>query len=423
MPDDQPLDAVSLQAMPGCGPLLYGWGGHDSPPLRQTVLERIRAGGLVPRVDVAKDLGVSPASVTSTTSDLLAEGLLEEAPGSPRDTTRGRPPVALRLRADAHYVVGMKLSDLRHTAVVVDFAGTVLAEVGQDSRGLRLPLDIRLDEAETLFRAACAAADLEPGRISGIGLGLPGTVDHETGHVPWSPIVETDDPAVGPALQARLGPPVRLDNDANVLTLAELWFGAGRAMTDFAVVTIEHGVGMGLVLGNRLFRGARGLGMEFGHTKVQIDGALCRCGRRGCLEAYVADYALVREAATALPLQVMERGDPAPLLEDLYDEAKAGNAAARSIFRRAGRFLAAGLANIVTLFDPQRILLSGERMHYDYLYAEDVLSDMRDHLLDTGRAAPQVDIHAWGDLVWAQGAAALALSDLTDRLMTPGEGE
>ncbi len=153
--------------------------------------------------------------------------------------------------------------------------------------------------------------------------------------------------------QARLGLPVQVDNDANLCALAELWFGVGRGRSDFAVVTIEHGLGMGLVLNHRIHRGALGLGMELGHTKVQLDGALCRCGQRGCLEAYTADYALAREATTALNWTYKDGQSMRVLLESLYDHAKAGNQAARSIFRRAGRYLAVGMANVVNLFDPR----------------------------------------------------------------------
>src|SRR5690606_34728188 len=142
--------------------------------------------------------------------------------------------------------------------------------------------------------------------------------------------------ALRDGIAGRLSLPVHVDNDANVLTLAELWFGAGRGMADFAVVTIEQGVGMGLVLDNRLFRGARGLGMELGHTKARLDGPLCRCGQRACLEAYTADYALAREAATVLDHGPRDRVSPQAILESLFDEARAGNAAALSIFRRAG---------------------------------------------------------------------------------------
>jgi len=217
----------------------------------------------------------------------------------------------------------------------------------------------------------------------------------------------------------RLGLPVQVDNDANLVTLAELWFGAGRGLSDFAVVTIEHGVGMGLVLNHRIYRGAQGLGMELGHTKVQLDGALCRCGQRGCLEAYVADYALAREATTALNWTHKEGQSIGVLLESLHDHAKAGNPAARSIFRRAGRFLAVGLSNVVNLLDPALIILSGERMRYDYLYATETLLEMESLMIVTGRKRPPVQIHAWGDLLWAHGAAALALSAVSEGLLSP----
>ncbi|MGB3251319.1 MAG: ROK family protein, partial [Tabrizicola sp.] len=214
-----------------------------------------------------------------------------------------------------------------------------------------------------------------------------------------------------------LGLPVYVDNDANLVALAELWFGAGRSLSDFAVVTIEHGVGMGFVMNHRIYRGAQRLGMELGHTKVQLDGALCRCGQRGCLEAYVADYALAREATTALNWGHKENQTINILLESLYDHAKAGNATARSIFRRAGRYLAVGLSNVVNLFDPSLIILSGERMRYDYLYAAETLSEMDNLTINTGRPRPPIEIHAWGDLLWAHGAAALALSEVTEAIL------
>ena len=102
------------------------------------------------------------------------------------------------------------------------------------------------------------------------------------------------------------------------------------------------------------------------------------------------------------------------MLETLFGEAKAGNQAARTIFRRAGRYLSVGLANVVQLFDPELIILSGERMRYDYLYADEVLSEMQALTLSQGRVPARVEIHAWGDLVWAQGAVALALSAVTE---------
>ena len=161
-------------------------------------------------------------------------------------------------------------------------------------------------------------------------------------------------------------------------------------------------------------RGGGGLGLELGHTKVQLDGALCRCGQRGCLESYIADFALVREATTALNWPHHAGQSQTVLLESLHDHAKAGNEAARAIFRRAGRYLALGLANVVNLFDPGLIILSGERMRFDYLYARETLAEMEALVVNAGRRAPAVQTHAWGDLLWAHGAAALALAAVTE---------
>lgn len=406
--------ARSREPQPGCGPLTEP-PGFGARPLRQQIFERIRALGQASRVQLTKDLGISPATVTTLTSELIEAGVLEEVTAPPAaETTRGRPAVALRVRPGRRHVLGIKLSDRKHTGVIVDFAGNVVASEAIERAEGALALDVILDAAERLVSALCARAGLARAEIGALGLGVPGFVDAELGVVHWSPILETRHVPLGAALTARLGLKVLVDNDANLVTLAELWFGVGRELSDFAVVTIEHGLGMGYVINHRLYRGARGMGMELGHSKVQLDGALCRCGQRGCLEAYVADYALVREARTALNLTNRETRTVPILLESLFDHAKAGNGAARSIFRRAGRYLALGLSNVMNLFDPQLIIISGERMRYDYLYAKETLTEMGEMMLDTGRPPPRIEIHAWGDLLWAHGAAALALDHLTE---------
>jgi len=402
----------------GVGPLISPL-SDSQRPLRQQVFELVRAAGLIPRVQVAKDLGVSPASVTTITWELIETGLIEEV-AAPRDGDpgRGRPAVALGVRAAAHHVVGMKLSDREHTAVVVDFAGKLIADDVIPRRPGPLSASEILDAIEVLLDRVCAKAGMARSELSAVGVGVPGFVDSAEGVVLWSSVLVDRAVPLAALVGARLGLPVTIDNDANLVALAELWFGAGRDLADFAVVTIEHGVGMGFVLNHRIYRGARRLGMELGHTKVQLDGALCRCGQRGCLEAYVADYALAREATTALNWGHKEGQSIAVLLESLYDHAKAGNATAKSIFRRAGRYLAVGLSNVINLFDPALIILSGERMRYDYLYAAETLAEMDNLAINTGRPRPPIEIHAWGDLLWAHGAAALALSSVTEAILS-----
>jgi predicted NBD/HSP70 family sugar kinase len=410
------IDSAVLPTAPpvGCGPLIPA-GITQGRNLKQQIFECIRAVGEIPRVNIAKELSVSAGSVTSLTAELIADGLIREIEVFKRDedSGRGRPPVSLGVQPDAGFVAGLRLSDYRHTAIIIDFAGNALGQASAEADNLLHSFEEILNAAEIVLANALADAGKPIANLSAVGVGLPGLVDHRSGQVPWSPVIRERDTALREALSARIVCPVTVDNDANMVTLAELWFGAGRSLSNFATITIEHGIGMGLVLNHQIYRGAGGLGTEIGHTKVQLDGALCRCGQRGCLEAYVADYALVREAYTALNLGKSDIGLPHVVLEKLYEQAKHGNDAARAIFHRAGRYLALGLANVVNLFDPSLILLSGERMKYDYLYAEEVLTDMSNLVLQTGRPPPKVETHAWGGLVWAQGAAALALEYAT----------
>ena len=409
-------EAGALTQADGCGPLLRA--PHDTPrPLRQQVFEFVRAQGHAARADITHALGISAGSTTTLTADLIAAGFLREFERQPRGTGRGRPKVALEVVPEAAHVIGIKLAFKRHTAVLADFAGNVIADAAMPSSDVRRPMVQLLDETQTLIDKLLKNSGKDMQDIQSVGIGMPGIIDHSTGKVVWSSMLETRDENLRAAFIDRFHIPVSLDNDANMLTLAELWFGEGRAMSDFAVVTVESGVGMGLVMGNQLYRGAHGMGLELGHTKVQLDGALCQCGQRGCLEAYLADYALTREASTALG-HSFDRGEsPQEVLATLFEKAKSGHAAADTIFRRAGRFLSLGLSNVVQLFDPALIILSGERLQYAQFYADEVLDAMRKLTLNEGRRPCRVAINAWDDLVWARGAAALALSAMTASLI------
>lgn len=407
-------------ATQGCGPRLSS-ANDQTQSLKRQVFDTLRASGTISRVDLARKLDISPATITAISADLIKSGFIEEAlvqkPNAKETNTgRGRPPVGLKISGPAGHVIGIKMSTRFNSAVVLDLSGQTVCTVSLPTpKTQRDPYSI-IAETGALIDAALEKSGFTRDAIRAIAVGIPGMVDFDAGRVIWCPLMVERNIALRDMLQDAFGYPVRIDNDANLLTLAELWFGAGRTRENFAVVSIEHGVGMGLVIDHKVRRGGLGLGMELGHSKVQMDGALCRCGRRGCLEAYLADYALVREASTAM--NIAHAGtNVTETLDTLFARAKAGDAPARAIFSRAGRYLAMGLANVVTLFDPAVILLSGERLRFDYLYADEVLAEVGRLTYEQGRAPTPIEIYAWGDFIWAQGAAALALEHATELLI------
>ncbi|WP_421701764.1 ROK family protein [Aliiroseovarius sp.] len=381
---------------------------------RAQVLGVIRKVGQVARIDIAQEIGVSPATVTALTSELLAAGLIEEiapeaVPGKP--TGRGRPRVALRLRGAAHLIAGIKVAHSSLSVALVDFQGKTLHEHTAPMPDPKLNAQALVQIIRDTLIKALAGIDKTLSDLSGVGLGVAGVIDAPNGFVHWSPTLTQRNVQLRNMLQQAIDLPIFIDNDANLVAKAEQLFGEGRGVKDFIVVTVEHGVGMGIVIDGQIYRGTRGCGAEFGHTKVHLDGALCRCGQRGCLEAYVADYALLREAQLAVP----PPGEGVETqLAQLSMAAKAGDSTAQSIFDRAGRMFALGLANIVNIFDPKLIILSGERMQFDYLYADQVIADMKSMVVQVDSPPPEVRIHKWGDLMWARGAAAYGIEGVTD---------
>jgi predicted NBD/HSP70 family sugar kinase len=268
------------------------------------------------------------------------------------------------------------------------------------------PSDLR-DAILRAISETCDRAGMTPEALSGMGIAVPGLVDARRNFIYWSSALFDRNVDFGTVMADQAPCPVFLDNDANLVAKAEHLFGKARNESDFVVVTVEHGVGMGIISGGKIYRGARGCGAEFGHTKVQLEGALCQCGQRGCLEAYVGDYALLREA------NIMDRDKPLSHITELVENAQNGDPLAQSIFDRAGRMFALGLANIVNLFDPKLIILSGGRLSFDYLSADRVAEQMRNSVIQVDAPMPEIRIHAWGDEMWAKGAAAFAIEEVS----------
>ncbi|MBR9863032.1 MAG: ROK family transcriptional regulator [Rhodobacteraceae bacterium] len=382
---------------------------------RRVLLAAIRQNSPIARIDLSEQTGISRATVTTVTAELIRAGLVEEVAAQGTEMARGRPRVDLKIRGAAHLVAGIKIANSSLSLVLLDFEGNQLAEHSHVLAKTTLGTEALVAELARALGDMLAPLGKSVSDLSGVGVGIAGIVDVQQGLVHWSPSLSDRNINLRSAIEAALDVPAFVDNDANLVAMAEKNFGLGREATDFIVVTIESGVGMGIVINNEIYRGTRGCGAEFGHTKVHLDGALCRCGQRGCLEAYVADYALLREASvTHAGADALTGGTDEQRIEALLQRAHDGDPVAGNIVLRAGRMFAMGLANIVNIFDPQLIVLAGERMQSNHLYAEEVIAGIKDSIVQVDQSPPEVVIHRWGDLMWAKGAAAYALEGVEE---------
>lgn len=380
---------------------------------RRIVLQCIRDAGTIARVEIAGLVDVSPATVSVVTGELLADGLIEtveqEPPSSPPG--RGRPKTLLRLRPNAAHAVGIKLALHQAAVSVTNFVGDVLASDTVPITPEQRRPDRIIKLCEKQIGRMLKAAGLEHDQLLGVGIGVSGCVTYETGVMNWSPMFPDRDVPLKSVLEERTGLKVVVDNECNLAGLAEKWFGLGKTHPSYILVTVEHGVGMSIVLNQQIHRGARGFAGEFGHTIIDLDGAPCRCGQSGCVEAYVADYALLGQAEALVGhVPIDDQRAVQEALDALAERSDAGDPEAVAIFERAGEILGIALANAVNVFDPPVIIISGQRAgHPAKIFIEALKRSLRRHVLAAEAGVPPIEIHPWADDIWARGAAALVL--------------
>ncbi|WP_170479972.1 ROK family transcriptional regulator [Ruegeria arenilitoris] len=376
---------------------------------RLRVLEHIRTRGATSRIDIATALNTSPATVTAATADLISAGLIKEVVGESKSKSakRGRPRVLLQLDGSSYFVAGLKIARQVISVLLVDFEGK---EVTLHTHSLNKTSMSPRDLVKTIYTAleeACSRTEMTIGDLSGVSIGIAGLVDAKRNFVHWSSSLTERNVDFSRLFKEYIPCPAFIENDANLVAKAEQLFGLGIGLRNFLVVTIEHGVGLGIVLDGKLYRGERGCGAEFGHAKVQLDGALCQCGQRGCLEAYVGDYALIREMTVATQDRKPET------VSDIHERANSGEQMAISVLNRAGQMFGLGISNLINLFDPECIILSGAQMSFEHLCSDEVMDRIQSGVANVDAPLPDIKVHHWGDLMWAKGAAAYGIEQVS----------
>lgn len=263
------------------------------------------------------------------------------------------------------YRIGIDLGGTNIKAGLVDEKDRILLEKRIPTDAERTADEIIGDMAKLVQGLLCESA-AAVGDIAGVGIGSPGTIDADTGMVLYSNNVNWENVPLGPILSDMLSLSVKVANDANCAALGEMKAGAARGCRSFVLITLGTGVGFGIVIDGKVFDGAQAGGAELGHTSLISGGELCSCGRRGCLEAYASATALIRDTRRAA-----ERSRASAIWEfcggDLlnvsgktaFDAAEAGDQAAQRVVEEYIRYLGEGIVNVVNIFRPELVLISG----------------------------------------------------------------
>ncbi|MCW2882353.1 MAG: hypothetical protein JWQ95_6453 [Sphaerisporangium sp.] len=375
---------------------------------RTAILALLGTVGPLSRTEIARQLTLSPATVTQLTRELMGHGMLEEL--ELERSKGGRPAQKLGLVGSAGRALGIKVMTDHVVIVDVRLDGEVL---GSWERPIDTAAPNALDDLADSVAEAVTRTGSEAGPpLLGIGVGVPGSVEDQAVGTVDAPTLGWQAMPVGQRLRRRLDLPVLVENDVNALAAAERLYGRGRTHGDFLVLTIGRGVGAAIVTEGRVYRGARGGAGEFGHVPVDAAGPLCGCGNAGCLEALVGAAGLLAAAGA--------RGLTATTVAELGQAATAGDEAAREVFAEAGAILGRAAAGLINVVDPEVVVMLGEGTADWPFWRAGFDPAIRAQLLP-GRRDISVEVESWDDTSWAQGAAALVLATPFDAAGAAGE--
>jgi predicted NBD/HSP70 family sugar kinase len=339
---------------------------------RSLLVEVLRRQGPLPRVELARSTGLSFPVISGLTSRLIAEELLcetETAATSWSDDTdeedangltgrrRGRPAVLLTLNPEFGRIIAISVRMNLIETLIADFRGSGLAQsrIALSTRALdaRALCDLMIAQINAMLEATATP----PHQLLGFGIALQGMVNADTGRTLWSPALSIADVDLATPIRQAFGVEVVMANDAVAVALALTAAEPALAQGLSATIMVGHGVGMGVVVDGEARWGA---GSEIGHVKLAPDGPQCRCGQRGCIEAYLADYALYRDARTFLDLPPADSQQPSEgQMALLRERALGGDPRLEHLFQQAGRALAEAVAATISVLRPHHVILAG----------------------------------------------------------------
>jgi len=316
---------------------------------RQIVLNYIRERSPISRAEISSETALQRSTISLIVEELKSQSLIDEIEG---ESTGGRPPILLRLRAAGPVVIGVDLGTKTTIVATSDLAGRVLKREEFPTDGnSKKTLDRLIDHVQKFLAKQIG--------IEGVGVSLPGLVDPETGNAQFIPHFKWRDWPVADRLRAATGLPVKVDNDANAAALAELWLARPeiRAVRDFVMVLVAQGLGTGIVFDGQIYHGSGGAAGEFGHMTIGKGAPVaCGAGSHECWEAFASESAALARYATRRG----SRADHVPIdFRELVDRGLAGDKDAESALTKTARYLGLGISNLLKGLSPEVVIVGG----------------------------------------------------------------
>jgi predicted NBD/HSP70 family sugar kinase/biotin operon repressor len=373
---------------------------------RVRLIGTLEARGPLSRADLARETGLSRATVSNLISEMIADGVVHESGDGARGRSLGRPGVPVALSRGEGFYVGVDFGRLNLRVAIADLSYRIVDEsIG--AFDVDVPAQVALDSAAAAVDALIARSGVDRALVRAVGVGVPGPVDERTGMLHAGSILASWVGADVPGgLRRRLSLPIHIDNDANLGALAESTFGGAVGARTALYVLLSVGVGLGIVIEGQVFRGAIGIAGELGHVVVDEKGDICRCGSRGCLEAIISVNTLRQALRTALgPITV----------DDMLEHAATGHVGARRVIADAGTMVGRLVGDLCNYFNPDLVLVGGELARAGAILLEPFEKSMRRYAI--ARAVEHVQVAGGGLGDGAEVLGAILFAAQKDRAL------
>jgi len=386
---------------------------------RSIILNQLRVGSPLSRADLAAITGLNKTTVSSLMGELMEHDFVREI--GPTTSSGGRPGVLLELNPGAGCIIGAEIGVGCLNVVLTDFRATISwrHQVQYDKSDDQRRVTNKL---VALLRQAVRQSQHTGVRLLGIGIGIPGLVDVTSGTLIYEPNMGWRNVPLRQLIGAKLDVPIFVDNDANAAALGERYFGAAQDVDNFAYVVANIGLGAGLVMGGHIFQGASGYAGEAGHTTIDPDGPLCRCGNRGCWERLASQQALIERIQKAIQagqhssIEDMAKHNLDQItIQLILEAARGGDDVARRALEETGMYLGIGIANLVNTFNPSLVAFGGVLSLADEFLMPVIRQVVLERAMSGPREAAQILVSAFKSDACVMGGVALVLHDILSR--------
>jgi len=370
---------------------------------KSTILNKIRTEGPISRAQIAKDTKLTPPTVSSNVRELIEQDIVKESDLG--ESQGGRKPTMLLINHQAFYVIGVDAGSERIDFILADLEGKV---VNQISRKVALPASNE-GFVETLkdgIKTIIDGAPIEQEKIVGIGIAMHGVVDVDTGISQFAPNIGLTNIPIKAELEKAFALEVKVENDARAMALGEAWFGNHGDVGSMLVVNIGRGVGAGVIIDGKLYHGAQDLAGEVGHMTIDINGQMCTCGNKGCLQTFITGPAIAKRAE-----HIVDQGMTG---EAVFEQARSGNKQLVHLFEEVGEMIGIGLTNLIHIINPEKVVLGGGVTKAESLLLPRISQTIKERALTPQAKQTDVVIGDLGDRSTIIGAATLILEDIFD---------